>query len=416
MKVNELKKDILNIPSHTFGEHKNCKERGDNCEHNKDKNYVPQLKSVALYEKVEEAVQYLSQYSDSLLHRLTNNAAEAFNSLIAHELGGKRINWGLTNQYDIRVSAAALDFNTQQSLIEIYKAKDKKIPRLLFDVTSDRKLKVARSKERRRAQGRKKRHMCGRTEEKFYGSKHEEPDKTLKEMDDLQENFFKKLEENQKNRKQIEQDTIDQRDSPLWQALRRNVLTASKFKIPCTWNINTSCVKKVKEIIYPPIKNETYISYGVEEEKVVKQKLSKKFKNQLINCGLIIDQHHAMSACSPDALIGEDGLLEIKCTYGAANMTAQQAIKTDKNTRAMFDTKNINKINKEHEVYYQIQGQLHITGRNYCMFVIHTPHSRKLTRVNVDHDFLKTKMESQLIRFYMNCLLPELVDSRHNRN
>ena len=68
----------------------------------------------------------MSQYSDSLLHRLTNNATEAFNSLIGDELGGKRINWGLTNQYAIRVSAAALDFNTQQSLIEIYKAKDKK--------------------------------------------------------------------------------------------------------------------------------------------------------------------------------------------------------------------------------------------------------------------------------------------------
>ena len=80
----------------------------------------------------------------------------------------------------------------------------------------------------------------------------------------------------------------------------------------------------------------------------------------------------------------------------------------------MFDTKNINKINKKHEVYYQIQGQLHITGRNYCMLVIHTPHNRKLTRVNVDHDFWKTK--TQLIRFYMDCLLPELVDSRHNRN
>ena len=120
--------------------------------------------------------------------------------------------------------------------------------------------------------------MRGRTEENFYGSKHQEPDKTHKEMDDLQESFFKKLEENQKNRKQIEQDTIDQRDSPLWQALRRNLLTASKFKTTCTWNINTSCAKKVKEILYPPIKNETYISYGVDQEKVVKHKSSKNFK------------------------------------------------------------------------------------------------------------------------------------------
>jgi len=56
----ELQKDILNIPSHIFGEHKRCEARGrtcENCDETK-KNYVPFLKLHGLYPKIESAVVY----------------------------------------------------------------------------------------------------------------------------------------------------------------------------------------------------------------------------------------------------------------------------------------------------------------------------------------------------------------------
>jgi len=36
-KAKELQKDILNIPSHIFGEHKRYKERNRTCEENREK-------------------------------------------------------------------------------------------------------------------------------------------------------------------------------------------------------------------------------------------------------------------------------------------------------------------------------------------------------------------------------------------
>jgi len=50
-KATELRFDILNIPSHVFGEHKRCKERGRKCEDDREteKNYVPFLKLYGLY-------------------------------------------------------------------------------------------------------------------------------------------------------------------------------------------------------------------------------------------------------------------------------------------------------------------------------------------------------------------------------
>ncbi|XP_029171153.1 uncharacterized protein LOC114940603 [Nylanderia fulva] len=72
-KARELQKDILNIPSHIFGEHKRCKERGRICDLDETKkNYVPFLKLHDLYQRVEKAIIYLSAYSDGLLYKYTN--------------------------------------------------------------------------------------------------------------------------------------------------------------------------------------------------------------------------------------------------------------------------------------------------------------------------------------------------------
>lgn len=45
-------------------------------------NYVPYLKLYGLYQKIENAITYISGYSDSLLLHFTNNPAESFNSII----------------------------------------------------------------------------------------------------------------------------------------------------------------------------------------------------------------------------------------------------------------------------------------------------------------------------------------------
>ena len=76
----------------------------------------------------------------------------------------------------------------------------------------------------------------------------------------------------------------------------------------------------------------------------------------------------------------------------------------------------MNKLNRNHEYYYQIQGQMHITGREYCIFVLYTPKGIKWVREEYDYNFWKEKMEPKLTRFYMDCLLPEIVNPRVSRN
>lgn len=335
-KVLELRKDILNIPNHVFGDHKQCREK--KCDFN-SKNYVQASKKFGFFQKVEDAIIHLSQHSESLLHKVTNNKAEEFNSLGCHILNGKRVNYSLTNQYNIRIAIAVVHYNEKESAMNVYKNINKKVPKILMKVTNERLKKNECTKQRRLQTGRKKNYMYGYNADKHYGDQHADIDKSPIIMNELEKEFMNKLKNDQENRKQIERDTIDQRNSPLWHAIRKNLITASHFKTVCAWNPTTSCVNKVNDILYPPIREGNPIQqYGIDQEEVVKKGLKKKYKN-FQDCGLFIDEKLPMIACSPDGLIGNDGLIEIKCPYLASNMTVEDAIKSCPVVTSMFNKK-----------------------------------------------------------------------------
>lgn len=61
---------------------------------------------------------------------------------------------------------------------------------------------------------------------------------------------------------------------------------------------------------------------------------------------------------------------------------------------------------------------MHITKRDICIFGIWTGQNieMKVEYVKRDDLFWNKEMEQQLTKFYMDCILPELVDPRHIRN
>lgn len=108
--------------------------------------------------------------------------------------------------------------------------------------------------------------------------------------------------------------------------------------------------------------------------------------------------------------------MEIKCPQSAEHLTVEEAVETLVPLRAIFNKKDPEKMNRNHKYFYQIQGQLNITKCNYCVFVIWTPKSMKIVHINKDNAFWKKELLPRLIRFYYECMLPEIVDSHYNRN
>lgn len=217
---------------------------------------------------------------------------------------------------------------------------------------------------------------------------------------------------------EIEAQTRLQGGSDLWRNLRRNLLTASNFGTVCKRLPFTRCDSLVTRLLYGDQLDAFSLVYGREKEVIAISQL-KKMGLEITKCGLFIDKDLPYLAATPDGLIGNDGILEIKCPSAAMNLTPFEAILQRKGMMSTFwsvEGESITNINKNHSYYYQIQGQMHITRRSFAIFVVWTPKGIKLERIERDDTFWTDFMERKLRAFYMDCLLPEIVDSRRKRN
>ncbi|EZA52507.1 hypothetical protein X777_08589 [Ooceraea biroi] len=193
------------------------------------------------------------------------------------------------------------------------------------------------------------------------------------------------------------------------------MLTVSNFGVVCRMRPATSCAATVKSILFPPSIETAAMQYGRDMEGIARKQIATKLEKDIASCGLFIGEENPCLGASPDGLIDKDDLLEIKCPLSAENMTADEALQKLLQLKTVFDRKNPDKMNQKHRFFYQVQGQLNITRREYCMFAVWTPKSFKIVRVSRDEGFWKNQMLPLLTRFYYKCMLPEILDSRHNR-
>lgn len=125
-------------------------------------------------------------------------------------------------------------------------------------------------------------------------------------------------------------------------------------------------------------------------------------------CGLFVDKEHPFLCTSPDGLVGEDGLIEIKCPF-----TAKDASVLDGDALKVVGIQN-GQLKPIHKYFHQIQGQLNITQRKWCDLVVWCLNDVKIFRIERDLKFWD-EILPKLKYFYISCILPELVNPRHPR-
>ena len=141
----------------------------------------------------------------------------------------------------------------------------------------------------------------------------------------------------------------------------------------------------------------------------------------MTNSRLVIDQHEVCLACSPDGLVSipgiheSNGLVEIKCPFLAAEkqLTPQEVadVLSSFLCRRSSDASGL-ELNQKHNYFYQVQGQLAITRRPWCDFVVWTPKGMLVERIRFDPKFWED-IKSKLVRFHREAILPELTLPRH---
>ncbi|PZC74694.1 hypothetical protein B5X24_HaOG207319 [Helicoverpa armigera] len=197
------------------------------------------------------------------------------------------------------------------------------------------------------------------------------------------------------------------------------MITASNFGIVAKRKETSSKAKLVQNILYQPnLAQIRPVAHGLENERFALQQLALQEKVTVEPCGLFVDQEYPFIGATPDGLIGNDMIVEIKCPLVAYKIGIDSAIKQNKIQIWRFDRKtNQIVLNKNSNWFYQVQGQLHVTGRKKCLFGVWSGENHPIKTEFIDRDdgFWETRIKTKIISFYMDWLLPEIIDSRQAR-
>ncbi|KAJ8926715.1 hypothetical protein NQ314_020890 [Rhamnusium bicolor] len=112
-------------------------------------------------------------------------------------------------------------------------------------------------------------------------------------------------------------------------------------------------------------------SWGKDHAPIAINEFEKINNVKVQECGLFVDPLEPYLGASPDGLIEEDAIIEGKRPKNISSLTPLEGIKNRKIKFAKIENNKM-KLNKNHNYYYQVQGQLHVTKRDYYIFIVWT--------------------------------------------
>ena len=165
--------------------------------------------------------------------------------------------------------------------------------------------------------------------------------------------------------------------SPAWLEVRRGIATASNFSKVVTTKGEIS--KQIKDYVFQlaselitDIQDEGYKSFDMQRGNDLEPEAREAYEQDKIvavkEVGFILCSYYGYS---PDGLIGDDGLIEIKCPNQKTH------------AKYLFG----NKLPSEYKA--QVQGGLLATKRQWCDFISYHPNfeeDRRLLIIRVERD------------------------------
>lgn len=166
--------------------------------------------------------------------------------------------------------------------------------------------------------------------------------------------------------------------TPEWHELRRGVLTSTAIKTLITPTGKLADNDKTRAHVYEVAAQritgrteDTYLSFDMmrgHTEEMLARPLYARHYSPVTECGFITNNSLGfLVGYSPDGLVGEDGLIEIK------------------SAKAKIQVERITNGGMPNEHYAQVQTGLWVTGRKWCDFISYSNGMKMMVvRVNVD--------------------------------
>jgi YqaJ-like viral recombinase domain len=130
----------------------------------------------------------------------------------------------------------------------------------------------------------------------------------------------------------------------------------------------------VRDILYerekPLSASMSSVAYGIENEPVAIRKYEEAKQISVKQCGLFMQPQWPYLGASPDGLVGDDGLVEVKCIpkVGTLHPRAAAAFPKFKLSVELKHGKLVMIHGSNH--YIQIQAQCNIADKSYCDLIL----------------------------------------------
>lgn len=171
--------------------------------------------------------------------------------------------------------------------------------------------------------------------------------------------------------------------SEIWHAARAGIPTASNFNKILTAGGKPSRQAEaycdtllIEHLIGGPTEtySNSWMERGIELEAEARAFYEFQSDNEVRTVGFVYGDEERLYGASPDGLVGEDGLLEIKCPKASTHAGYIRSGKAPT------------------DYYVQMQGQMLVTERKWTDFVSYFPGLERpfLVRVNRDDRFILT--------------------------
>lgn len=208
----------------------------------------------------------------------------------------------------------------------------------------------------------------------------------------------------EEERADIEVKTRGQGSSTTWKSERLKRITSSNFGEICKAGDKKDLKKLAKRLMTASYISSPAMKHGIMYETVAVDWFEKNVC-KTHPAGLFISHEIPFLGASPDRVIDDNTLLEIKCPY-----SAKDSMITPENVPYLFyNEKGELALKKDHFYFFQIQGQLYCAERNACKFLIFTLKDRKIIEIKKDADFCSDMIE-KLTKFFIEYFKPQYLE------
>jgi hypothetical protein len=187
----------------------------------------------------------------------------------------------------------------------------------------------------------------------------------------------------------------------LWHDVQKNRLTPSVFKDILS---RKSDFEPIAEKLLKPKNITDEMKFGMQNEHFAVETYCQLTGNSSFLCGFVINPCAPHLGTSPDRKVFDEnaapqcGLLEIECPCIEESFTDCPYLKLNATT-------GVYKLRRSHKYFYQIMGQMALTGMTWCDFFVKCKEDYHLERVYFDKS-IWSSMKEGLDKFYFDVFLP----------